>query len=95
MKYVLMFVETEQFAADLAAMDDAERGRAYGRVGRPVVRRTHGRHRPPHLPAATGHRDDSLRLDGAEPAVTDGPFVEGKEVSAGSPRSTCPTSTRH
>ena len=33
MKYVLMFVETEQFAADLAAMDDAERERAYGRVG--------------------------------------------------------------
>jgi len=32
MKYVLMFVETEQFAADLAALDEPERERAYGRV---------------------------------------------------------------
>ncbi len=33
-KYVLMFVDTEQFAADLASMDDTERERAYGRVRR-------------------------------------------------------------
>ena len=32
MKYVLMFVDTEQFDADLAAMDESERERAYGRV---------------------------------------------------------------
>jgi len=31
-KYVLMFVDTEQYAADVAAMDDSERERAYGRV---------------------------------------------------------------
>jgi hypothetical protein len=32
MKYVLMFVDTEQFAADLAAMGEPERERAYARV---------------------------------------------------------------
>ncbi|WP_018600322.1 hypothetical protein [Mycobacterium sp. 155] len=32
MKYVLMFVETEQFTRDMAAMSDAERQRAYERV---------------------------------------------------------------
>ena len=32
MKYVLMFVETEEFAADLAAMGEVERERAYARV---------------------------------------------------------------
>ncbi len=32
MKYVLMFVETEQYAADLAAMGEGERERAYARV---------------------------------------------------------------
>ena len=81
MKYVLMFVETEQFAADLAAMDNAERERAYGRVGQwfaehsdDIVRHTY------LLPPDTA---TTLRLDGAEPVVTDGPFVEGKEVVSG------------
>ena len=32
MKYVLMFVDTEQFAAALAAMGEGERERAYARV---------------------------------------------------------------
>lgn len=81
MKYVLMFVETEQFAADLAAMDDAERERAYARVGRWFAENTDTISRHVHLmgpEAAT-----TLRLDGGEPVVTDGPFVEGKEVVSG------------
>jgi hypothetical protein len=80
-KYVLMFVETEQFAADLAAMDDAERHRAYGRVQQWFAdnhdRITHHAHLMPADSATT------VRLEGGEPLVTDGPFVEGKEVVSG------------
>ena len=32
MKYVLLFVETEQFTSDMAAMSPSERERAYDRV---------------------------------------------------------------
>ena len=81
MKYVLMFVETEQFAADLAAMDDAERERAYARVQQWFAdhhdKITHHGHLMPADTATT------LRLDHGEPLVTDGPFVEGKEVVSG------------
>jgi hypothetical protein len=80
-KYVLMFADTEQFAADLAAMDEAERERAYGRVWQwfadnadQVTR--HVYLMPPE--AAT-----TVRLEGGDPVVTDGPFVEGKEVVSG------------
>jgi hypothetical protein len=80
-KYVLMFVDTEQFAADLAAMDDAERERAYGRVRQWFAdhhdKITHHGHLMPPDTATT------LRLDRGEPLVTDGPFVEGKEVVSG------------
>jgi hypothetical protein len=81
MKYVLMFAETEQFAADLAAMDDAERERAYGRVGQWFAE---------HADKITGHAKlmppdtaTTVRLEGGEPLVTDGPYVEGKEVVSG------------
>jgi hypothetical protein len=81
MKYVLMFVETEQFAADLAAMDETERGRAYARVQQWFTdhhdKITHHAHLTPADTATT------LRLDRGEPLVTDGPFVEGKEVISG------------
>lgn len=81
MKYVLMFVETEQFAAELAAMDEAERDRAYGRVGQWFAEHTDQIVHHTHLmPADTA---TTLRLDGAEPVVTDGPFVEGKEIISG------------
>jgi hypothetical protein len=81
MKYVLMFADTEQFAADLAAMDDAERERAYGRVRQWFA---------DHADKITGHTylmppdtATTVRLDQGEPLVTDGPFVEGKEVVSG------------
>ena len=81
MKYVLMFVETEQFAADLAALDEPERERAYGRVQQWFAEHhdkiTHHTHL---LPANTA---TTVRLDRGEPLVSDGPFVEGKEIVSG------------
>jgi len=80
-KYVLMFVETEQFAAELAAMDEAERDRAYGRVGQWFAENAEQILHHTHLmPADTA---TTMRLDSAEPVVTDGPFVEGKEIISG------------
>ena len=81
MKYVLMFVETEQFAADMAAMDDAERERSYARVQQWFADH-HGKitHHARLTPPDTA---TTMRLDRGEPLVTDGPFVEGKEVVTG------------
>jgi hypothetical protein len=81
MKYVLMFAETSQYAADLAAMSEAERQEAFDDVGRwfaaNAARITHHVHlRPPHT--AT-----TLRRVGGRVEITDGPFVEGKEVVSG------------
>jgi hypothetical protein len=80
-KYVLMFVETEQFAADLAAMGDTERERAYGRVRQWFADnadkiKDHAYLMPPET--AT-----TVRMEGGGPLITDGPFVEGKEVISG------------
>lgn len=81
MQYVLMFVETEQFAADLAAMDDAERERAYGRVGQWFAEHADKITRHVHLMSPDSAT--TVRLEGGDPVVTDGPFVEGKEVVSG------------
>jgi hypothetical protein len=80
-KYVLMFVDTEQFAADLAAMDDAERERAYGRVGQWFAQ--HSDKITRHVYLLPPDTATTLRLDQGEPMVTDGPFVEGKEIVSG------------
>jgi hypothetical protein len=81
MKYVLMFVDTEQFAADLAAMGETERERAYARVQQWFAdhhdKITHHAHLMPPDIATT------VRLDRGEPLITDGPYVEGKEVVSG------------
>jgi hypothetical protein len=81
MKYVLMFADTEQYAADLAAMDEAERERAYDRVRQWFAENdrtiTHHAHLRPAETATT------VRLDGGEPLISDGPFVEGKEIISG------------
>ena len=81
MKYVLLFVDTEQFANDLQAMGPAERERAYDRVhewyaNHAAAIRGGSKLRSPET--AT-----TVRLEGAEPVITDGPFVEGKEVVSG------------
>jgi hypothetical protein len=80
-KYVLMFAETAQYAEDLAALSDADRQAAYDEVGHwfadHAARITHHVHlRPPHT--ATTMR----KVDG-HMEVTDGPFVEGKEIVSG------------
>jgi len=76
-----MFADTEQFTADLAAMDDAERERAYARVHQWFVDNaatiTHHTHLMPPDTATT------LRLDHGDPLITDGPYVEGKEIVSG------------
>ncbi len=81
MKYVLLFVETEQFASDMAAMGPSERERAYGRVNEWFARHADklrgGSKLTPPETATT------VRLDRGEPVITDGPFVEGKEVVSG------------
>jgi hypothetical protein len=80
-KYVLLFVETEQFASDLAAMGPAERERAYERVNEWFAN---------HADKLQGGRKlkspetaTTVRLDQGEPVIIDGPFVEGKEVVSG------------
>jgi hypothetical protein len=81
-KYVLLFVETEQYAKDLQAMAPADRDRAYMLVGQWFAEhadkiRGGSKLQPPHT--AT-----TVRMEGGdEPVVTDGPFVEGKEVVSG------------
>jgi hypothetical protein len=76
-----MFVDTEQFSADLSAMDEPERERAYGRVRQWFAdnhdKITHHSHLLPAESATT------VRLDRGEPLITDGPYVEGKEVVSG------------
>ena len=81
MKYVLLFVDTEQFANDLQAMGPAERERAFQQADKWFA---------DHARAIRGGRKlqapetaTTVRLDGGDPIVTDGPFVEGKEVVSG------------
>jgi hypothetical protein len=78
---VLLFVDTEQFSNDLHAMGPVERARAYERVNEWFAQ---------HADVITGGSKlrepdtaTTVRLDGGEPIVTDGPFVEGKEVVSG------------
>lgn len=82
MKYVLMFVETEQYAKDLAAMSEAERGAAYEQVGRWFAE--HAAQITHHVHLQPGHTATTLRLEASARAeIVDGPFVEGKEVVSG------------
>jgi hypothetical protein len=81
-KYVLLFVEPEQYAKDLEAMAPVDRDRAYMLVGQWFAEHTDkvrgGSKLQPPDTATT------VRMDGGgEPVVLDGPFVEGKEVVSG------------
>lgn len=81
MKYVLLFVETEQFTNELHAMGPAERDRAYERVNQWFADNTdkiRGGSKLQEADTAT-----TVRMEGGEPVITDGPFVEGKEVVSG------------
>jgi hypothetical protein len=80
-KYVLLFVDTEQFASDLQAMGPAERERAYDRVSEwfaTNASRIRGGAKLQSPETAT-----TVRLDRGDPVILDGPFVEGKEVVSG------------
>ena len=81
MKYVLMFAETAQYAEDVAAMSDAERQAAYDEVGRwfadHAPRITH------HVHLKPAHTATTMRKVDGRTEVTDGPFVEGKEIVSG------------
>jgi hypothetical protein len=83
MKYVLMFCETEQWAKAWESMDQADRDKGFGQVQEWLARYadkiTHNRK------LADPHTATTVRLDEGEgePIVTDGPFVEGKEVVSG------------
>jgi hypothetical protein len=85
MKYVMLFVETEEFQKRLAAMDEEERQAAFERVGQWFAEHeakiVHHVHLAPDETATTLRRSNGLP-DG-DPIVTDGPFVEGKEVVSG------------
>jgi len=81
-KYVLLFVETEQFEKDLEALSQADRDRAFELAGKWFVDHADKIRGGSKLQPA--HTATTVRLDrGDEPVVTDGPFVEGKEVVSG------------
>jgi hypothetical protein len=81
MKYVLLFVDTEQFSNELRAMGPTERGRAYDRVRQWFADNAHAIRGGAKLQSS--ETATTVRLDSGEPIVTDGPFVEGKEVVSG------------
>ena len=81
MKYVLLFVETEQFAKDFESMEPAERVQAYEQVNQWFADHADNIRGGNKLQPA--HTATTLRLDRGDPVVTDGPFVEGKEVVSG------------
>lgn len=81
MKYVLLFVETEQFARDLEAMGRDERERAYARVDEWFA--THADKIRGGSKLQSPETATTVSLDQRDPVVTDGPFLEGKEVISG------------
>jgi hypothetical protein len=81
-RYVLLFVETEQFERDLEAMSQSDRDRAYELAGTWFADHADKIRSGNKLQPA--HTATTVRLDrGGEPVITDGPFVEGKEVVSG------------
>ncbi|MGZ0145841.1 YciI family protein [Kribbella sp. WER1] len=81
MKYVLMFIETEEFAAEFAALEPAAKEDAYRRVYQwfeeHADKITNRGSKLQGRETAT-----TVRLDGGT-LTTDGPFIEGKEVVSG------------
>ena len=82
MKYVLLFVETEQFENDLQALSQPERERAYQLAAKWMADHAGKIRGGAKLqPAQTA---TTVRLNaGNKPLILDGPFVEGKEVISG------------
>jgi hypothetical protein len=81
-RYVLLFVDTEQFERDLQAMSQPDRDRAFELAAHWFADHADKIRGGNKLQPA--HTATTVRLDGGgEPIVTDGPFVEGKEVVSG------------
>jgi hypothetical protein len=81
MKYVLLFVETEEFERSLQEMGPAERERAIQQVMEWMAAnadKVRGGNKLQSPETAT-----TVRLDRGDPVITDGPFVKGKEVVSG------------
>ncbi|MEV5829823.1 YciI family protein [Spirillospora sp. NPDC052242] len=81
MKYVLMFVETEEYPRGLEAMGEDERQAAFEAVGRWFAE--HAAVITHHAYLKGAETATTMRLSGGDAIVTDGPFVEGKEVVSG------------
>jgi hypothetical protein len=81
MKYVLLFVETEEFARRFDGMDATERERALALVNEWFA--THADKLGGGGKLQAAETATTVRLDRGEPLITDGPFVEGKEVVSG------------
>ncbi|MGH8964075.1 MAG: YciI family protein [Actinomycetes bacterium] len=81
MKYVMMFVETPEFAHELATMSESERDAAFAAVGRWFAE--HDAKITHHVHLAPSHTATTMRLSGGGAEITDGPFVEGKEIVSG------------
>ncbi|GHF51375.1 hypothetical protein FHX82_004007 [Amycolatopsis bartoniae] len=81
MKYLMLFCETEQWEKDWEAMDEAEREAATGRVMAWLAE--HSDRITHNAKLAEPDTATSIRLGEGEPVITDGPFVEGKEVVSG------------
>jgi hypothetical protein len=80
-KYVLMFIETEEYAKELEAMTPAERELAYQQVYQ-----WFDDHRDKIIGGSKlqgAGTATTVRFDGGVPMTTDGPFMEGKEVVSG------------
>jgi hypothetical protein len=81
MKYVLLFVDNGEFMHDVEAMEPAERERAVQRVMEWMD--THADKIRGGNKLRAPETATTVRLDRGEPVITDGPFVEGKEVVSG------------
>ena len=82
MKYVLLFVETEQFERDFEALSPADRDRASQLAYKWMADHADKIRGGSKLQSAS--TATTVRLDdGSDPVITDGPFVEGKEVVSG------------
>jgi hypothetical protein len=82
MRYVLLFIETEEFERELAEMSQEDRDRAFERVGLWMMEHADKIRGGNKLQGAQTATTVRLRGDD-EPLVVDGPFVEGKEIVSG------------
>jgi hypothetical protein len=80
-KYVLLFVETEEYTREFEAMSQSDRERAFELVEKWFA--DHADKIVGHNKLQPRHTATTVRLDKGELIVTDGPFVEGKDAIGG------------